>query len=165
LVAAVLWAIGAAWTKHLTLPEGKSVSAAAQMLTGGAMMLVPAFVLGDLHRVDWGHLKLLPVASFAYLVVFASLLAFTSYVWLIHREPVSKVASYAYVNPVIAVVVGYFLGSEPLTWKTAMGSALVLVAVFAVTSRSKEERTSELEAPAEEISKLELAEVVHPKAE
>jgi drug/metabolite transporter (DMT)-like permease len=78
---------------------------------------------------------------------------------------VSKVASYAYVNPVIAVVVGYFLGSEPLTWKTAMGSALVLVAVFAVTSRSTEERTSELEAPAEEISKLELAEVVHPKAE
>jgi drug/metabolite transporter (DMT)-like permease len=102
------------------------------MLTGGAMLLVPAFVLRDTQKVAWFALSLRPLAGFAFLVVFASLLAFTSYVWLIKREPLSKVASYAYVNPVIAVLVGHFLGAEPLTVRTLVGSGLVVVAVFSV---------------------------------
>jgi drug/metabolite transporter (DMT)-like permease len=136
LIAAILWAVGAVWSKRLDLPKSKSMSAATQMITGGAMLLIPAFALGDVHRVHWSSLTLPPLAALLFLITFASLMAFTSYVWLIHRQPVSKVASYAYVNPVIAMFVGHFLAAEPLTIRMLGGTALIIISVVLVTART-----------------------------
>ena len=78
----------------------------------------------------------------------ASLLAFTAYVWLMQHEPMSKIATYGYVNPVIAVFVGYFLGGEPLTRQTLAGTTLVLIAVFTVISNRREKQAEEVSVQA-----------------
>jgi hypothetical protein len=86
--------------------------------------------------------------SLGYLIFMASLLAFTAYVWLMQHEPMSKIATYGYVNPVIAVVVGYFLGGEPLTRQTLAGTALVLISVFTVIANRREDHRAPVSARA-----------------
>jgi drug/metabolite transporter (DMT)-like permease len=70
-----------------------------------------------------------------YLIVFGSLLAFTAFVWLLAHMPATRVSSHAYVNPIVAVALGYFAAGEPITWRLAAGSALVLVSVFLILRR------------------------------
>ena len=135
LLSAALWAFGSTWTRHLQLPESKSMSAAVQMLVGGLLLFAPALISGEFSRVAWSQVGMRSLLSLGYLIFLASLLAFTAYVWLMQHEPMSKIATYGYVNPVIAVFVGRLLGGEPLTRQTLLGSVLVLLAVFMVTSK------------------------------
>jgi len=148
LLSAVLWAFGSLWTRRLLLPESKSMSAAIQMLVGGLLLFIPAAISGEFSRVIWSQIGARSLLSLAYLIFMASLLAFTAYVWLMQHEPMSKIATYAYVNPVIAVFVGYFLGGEPVTRQTLAGTALVLISVVTLISKRREQEPGPVNARA-----------------
>jgi drug/metabolite transporter (DMT)-like permease len=137
LVAAFTWSVATILTRRLTLPASKPMSAAAQMLVGGIQLLVLAALMGEfkgfhLEAVSW-------TAWFAllYLIVAGSIVGFTAYIWLLHYESPTKVGTYAYVNPVVAVLVGYFLGGESVGLRTLFGSLLVLVSVITISTMPK----------------------------
>jgi drug/metabolite transporter (DMT)-like permease len=133
IIAAVSWAIGSAVTRKLPLPASKAMSSGAQMLVGG--VLLTSLALG-LHEFRGFRLQSVSVGAWlalAYLIGAGSILAFTAYVWLIHHESPTKVGTYAYVNPVVAVILGYFLGGETVGLRTICGTALVLVSVVVIT--------------------------------
>jgi drug/metabolite transporter (DMT)-like permease len=137
LVAAFCWSVATILTRRLTLPASKPMSAAAQMLAGGVQLLVLAALTGEfagfrVQAVSW-------TAWFAllYLIVAGSIVGFTAYIWLLHYESPTKVGTYAYVNPVVAVLVGYFVGGETIGLRTVFGSVLVLVSVVTISTMPK----------------------------
>ena len=133
IFAAFSWSISTVLTKRLPLPESKPMSSAAQMLSGGVMLVVASGLAGNFRgfrpqAITWGAW-----VALAYLIIFGSIIGFTAYVWLLHHESPTKVGTYAYVNPVVAVVVGYFLGGEALGPRTVLGTLCVLVSVVLIT--------------------------------
>ena len=133
LGAEISWSFGTVLSKNLYLPESKLMSSGGQMLTGGLMLLLISFAIGELH--PFPHISLRAGAAIAYLIVAGSLVAFTAYMWLLGRMPTTKVASYAYVNPVVALAFGWWLGGESITPTTLVGTALVLVSVVLLLRR------------------------------
>ena len=120
--------------RKLPLPAAKPMSSAAQMLTGGALLILASSVLGEYRGF---HLQAVSTGAWmalAYLIVAGSIVGFTAYVWLLHYESPTKVGTYAYVNPVVAVAVGYFLGGESVGPRTLLGTLLVLVSVIVITT-------------------------------
>lgn len=140
LIASLSWSTAAILTRKLPLPASKPMSSAAQMLAGGVLLTLVAGFLGEFH--DFHARDVSPNAWFAlgYLIVAGSIVAFTAYVWLIHHESPTKVGTYAYVNPVVAVVIGYFLGGEVVGSRTLLGTLLVLVSVVVITTMPVKKR-------------------------
>jgi drug/metabolite transporter (DMT)-like permease len=131
LLGALFWAAGTVTSRHLDLPRQLSMSAGLQMAWGGGFLLLLSAATGELrslpglaHRWDW-HLAF----AMVYLIVFASIVAFTAYVWLIARDPTTRVASYAYVNPLVALLLGWLIAQERPTPLQYAGAALVLAGV------------------------------------
>lgn len=135
LAGGVGWCLGTVWSKKLPLPESKPVTAGASMMIGGAVLLLLSGGFGELH--PWPHVSRTSALALAYLITFGSLVAYTAYVWLLGRMPASTVASYAYVNPVVAVVLGYFVAGEVITLRMGAGAALVLLSVFLILRISR----------------------------
>jgi drug/metabolite transporter (DMT)-like permease len=136
VVAATSWSVGSALTRKLPLPASKPMSSAAQMLSGGVLLTLIAGALGEFHGFHLRTVSRGAWIALAYLVVAGSIVAFTAYVWLIHHESPTKVGTYAYVNPVVAVALGYFLGGEAVGPRTLLGTLLVLVSVVVITTAS-----------------------------
>jgi drug/metabolite transporter (DMT)-like permease len=132
--AALSWSVASALTRKLPLPLSKVMSSGAQMLAGGGFLALAAAGLGELRGFDPGGVSLRAWLSLLYLIVPGSIIAFTAYVWLIHRESPTKVGTYAYVNPVVAVLLGYFLAGEPLDLRTVLGTVCVLISVVLITT-------------------------------
>jgi drug/metabolite transporter (DMT)-like permease len=124
------WASGSVLAQRLRLPDSKTISAGAQMIIGGAMLLASAGVAGELGSVH--AVPATAVLAVAYLIVAGSLMAYTAYVWLLDRMPATQVSSYAYVNPVVALLIGYLLGREAFGLRELGGSVLVLGSVAAI---------------------------------
>jgi drug/metabolite transporter (DMT)-like permease len=141
ILAAIAWSIASVITRKLPLPPSKPMSAAAQMLTGGLMLTLAAAAFGEFHNFHPSTITAPAWWSLLYLIIAGSLIGFTAYVWLIHHESPTKVGTYAYVNPVIAVVIGYFLGGEPLGLRTILGTLCVLISVIVITTQSKKPTT------------------------
>jgi len=139
IVAAVSWAVGSALTRKLPLPSSKAMSSGAQMLTGGVLLAMVSAALGEFRGFRVQAVSLKAWLALAYLIVAGSIIAFTAYVWLIHHESPTKVGTYAYVNPVVAVLLGYFLGGEGLSLRTIIGTLLVLVSVVVITTTPKKQ--------------------------
>src|ERR1700758_4394382 len=133
LFAAVSWSIASALSRKLPSPTVKAMSSAAQMFAGGVLLTIVAALLGELRGFHPEAVSAKAWFALAYLIVAGSIMGFTAYVWLIHHESPTKVGTYAYVNPVVAVLVGYFLGGEPLGPRTILGTACVLVSVLVIT--------------------------------
>ncbi len=131
----VSWAVGSILSKRLSLPEVQSVSAGAQMLCGGVMLLIASLAFQEWHAVVMPS----PAALFGlvYLIVAGSLAAFSAYVWLLKRMGPTRVSSYAYVNPVVALTLGYFFGGERFGASAMAGSALVLGSVFLILRKAE----------------------------
>ena len=127
---AVLEALGTVLTKKLPLPESKPMTAGASMAIGGVALLLLSAAFGELH--PWPHISRSSALAVAYLITFGSLIAYTAYIWLLSHTPASKVASYAYVNPVVAVVLGYFFAGEVITPRMLVGAVLVLLSVYLI---------------------------------
>jgi drug/metabolite transporter (DMT)-like permease len=137
VIAAVGWSIASALTLRLPLPKSKVMSSGAQMLAGGVLLGLTSAALGEFRGFHVASVSGAAWIALAYLVVAGSVVAFTAYVWLLHHESPTKVGTYAYVNPVVAVLVGYFLGGEPLGTRTVLGTLLVLVSVVVITTAKK----------------------------
>jgi drug/metabolite transporter (DMT)-like permease len=137
IVAAISWAVGSALTRKLPLPSSKAMSSGAQMLAGGVLLTLTSAALGEFRGFRVQAVSLKAWLALAYLIVAGSIIAFTAYVWLIHHESPTKVGTYAYVNPVVAVLLGYFLGGEALSLRTIIGTMLVLVSVVVITTTPK----------------------------
>src|SRR5271155_5412115 len=112
LVASVSWSLASAFSRMLPLPASKVMSSGAQMLAGGVFLALTSAGLGEYHNFHLSNVSRGAWLSLLYLIVAGSIIAFTAYVWLIHHESPTKVGTYAYVNPVVAVLLGYFLGGE-----------------------------------------------------
>lgn len=134
LLSGVSWSISTVLTRKLPLPSSKLMSSASQMLAGGVLLAVAAAGLGEFRGFHPSAVSRGAWFSLLYLVVAGSIVAFTAYVWLIHHEPPSKVGTYAYVNPVVAVLLGYFLGGEELGLRTILGTLLVLMSVLVIAA-------------------------------
>jgi drug/metabolite transporter (DMT)-like permease len=134
MIAAVSWSVAAVLTPRLALPPSKVMSSGAQMLAGGILLLLTAAALGEFRNFHPAAVSLRAWISLIYLIVAGSIVAFTAYVWLIHHESPTKVGTYAYVNPVVAVFIGYFLGGEALGLRTILGALFVLISVVVITT-------------------------------
>ena len=139
IVAAIGWSVGSALTRKLPLPSSKAMSSGAQMFAGGVLLMITSAALGEFRGFRVQAVSLKAWLALAYLIVAGSIIAFTAYVWLIHHESPTKVGTYAYVNPVVAVLLGYFLGGEGLSLRTIVGTMLVLVSVVAITTTPKKQ--------------------------
>jgi drug/metabolite transporter (DMT)-like permease len=129
LIAPIAWAFGSIWSKNRDLPS-PFMSAAGQMITGGAMMLLAGLVTGEqFHAVP----TLKGTLSVLYLMTFGSIIGFTAYVWLLHHVRPTLAGSYAYVNPVIAVVLGAWLANEQFTAHDLGAMVVILLGVVAIT--------------------------------
>lgn len=128
LGAEISWSLGTVLTQRLAVPESKTMNAGWQMLLGGLMLFVFSGTVGELRpfpTITWSA-----AGSILYLIVAGSLIAFTAYVWLLGRFAAPVVASYAYVNPVIALALGHWLAHEVIDSRVVLGSALVLAGVL-----------------------------------
>ena len=137
LVASVSWSVASALTRKLALPAAKTMSSGIQMLAGGVFLTLVAAVLSEFRGFHVQGVSRAAWLSLAYLIVAGSIMGFTAYVWLIHHESPTKVGTYAYVNPVVAVVIGHFLGGEAIGPRTILGTMFVLVSVIVITTTPK----------------------------
>ena len=130
LAGGTAWSLGAVLTRSLPRPKSLPLAAGAQMMLGGAVLLALSQATGELH--SFPHISLRAGLALSYLIVAGSLLGFTAYVWLLARMPATQVASHAYVNPLVAVALGYFVAGEALTTRMVLASALVLASVLLI---------------------------------
>jgi drug/metabolite transporter (DMT)-like permease len=137
LVAAISWSVAASLSRKLPSPAAKVMSSGIQMLAGGVLLMLAATLLGEFRGFQVYAVSRGAWLALAYLIVAGSIVGFTAYVWLIHHESPTKVGTYAYVNPVVAVLVGYFLGGEGIGARTIVGTLLVLVSVVVITTTPK----------------------------
>jgi drug/metabolite transporter (DMT)-like permease len=132
VAAAVMWAGGSVASTRLALPSDPFVSGGWQMLLGGGVCLLTGALVGELGDFQPAEFSSRSLVAFAYLVVFGSWLAFTAYAWLLQNAPVSRVATYAYVNPVVAIALGWAILDEAVTATTFAGAAVIVASVAAV---------------------------------
>jgi drug/metabolite transporter (DMT)-like permease len=133
IVAAMSWSVASSLARKLPLPASKAMSSGAQMLVGGVFLALTAAALGEFRRFQPGTVSPGAWLALLYLIVPGSIIGFTAYVWLIHHESPTKVGTYAYVNPVVAVLLGYFLAGEALGLRTILGTLCVLISVVVIT--------------------------------
>jgi len=128
--AQIAWSFGTVFSQTLRAPASKILTAGAQMTLGGLMLLFCAWLTGE--TTPWPHISATAAAALVYMIVAGSILAFTAYAWLLARMPATVVSSYAYVNPVVALAIGYWLGNEAINRNIMIGTALVLVSVVLI---------------------------------
>ena len=134
LVASISWSLGSVLTRKLPLPASQAMSSGAQMLAGGVWLAVAALVLGETRGFDPTTVSPHAWLALLYLVVAGSIAAFTAYLWLIHHDSPTRVATYAYVNPVVAVLLGYIAAGEPLSVRTLAGAPCILLSVLVIST-------------------------------
>jgi drug/metabolite transporter (DMT)-like permease len=146
--SSLAWAIGSLYSRTAPQPSRPLVSAGMQMLAGGAILAVVSGASGELSSFSVGAVSLESWLGLAYLVVFGSLIAFTSYMWLLRNAPTTLVGTYAYVNPFVAVLLGTVVLGEPLGWRTLVGGGIVIAAVALIVRapRTKPEPAATPEA-------------------
>jgi drug/metabolite transporter (DMT)-like permease len=133
IVASISWSVASVFARTLPLPPSKIMSSGAQMLAGGVFLALTAASLGEFRNFHPSTVSRGAWFSLLYMIVAGSIIAFTAYVWLIHHESPTKVGTYAYVNPVVAVLLGYFLGGEALGPRTILGTLFILISVVVIT--------------------------------
>lgn len=134
LFASLSWAVGSLYSRRAGLPSSPLLATAMEMLTGGLLLLLAGLIAGQAAALDLGRISLQSVVALGYLIVFGSLVAFTAYVWLLRVTLPAQAATYAYVNPVVAVFLGWALGGEPLTARTLLAAAVIIGAVVIITA-------------------------------
>ncbi|HSU17723.1 drug/metabolite exporter YedA [Longimicrobium sp.] len=138
LVGAFCWAAGSLYTRTAPLPRNVLLGAAMEMLAAGAVLLAAGLVSGEGARLRWSAIDAVAIASVAYLAVFGSVVAFSAYAWLLGNCPATRVATYAYVNPVVAVLLGWWFADEALTARTVGAMAVIVAGVVIVnTARAR----------------------------
>ncbi|WP_137993038.1 EamA family transporter [Streptomyces vilmorinianum] len=137
IAATLSWSVGSFSSSRIPMPANPFTASAYEMVAGGLAGLVVGLLRGEQHGLDLAAVSTRSWAALAYLIVFGSLLAFTAYAWLLQAAPLSLVATYAYVNPVVAVVLGALVLNEALTWPIVLGGAIVVGGVCLIVSTER----------------------------
>ncbi|MGX4585951.1 drug/metabolite exporter YedA [Paenibacillus chitinolyticus] len=141
LLASVSWSIGSLYSRKAKLPESPLLSTALQMIIGGALLLIAALVLGEWSGLQPSTITLRSYAALGYLIAFGSIVSYTAYIWLLkHAEPV-LVSTYAFVNPVVAVFLGWSLAGEQLSPNSLTAAVFIIAAVVVITLSRKGKST------------------------
>jgi len=133
LVAALSWAAGSLYARHAQLPAVPLLGTAMEMLTGGALLLLASVLTGEWGRLHVAAMSPRSLLALGYLVVFGSLVGFTAYVWLLRNTTATRASTYAYVNPIVAVFLGWALAGESLTWQTLLAAAVIVASVVLIS--------------------------------
>jgi drug/metabolite transporter (DMT)-like permease len=131
------WSLGAVLSGRITLPASRPLTAGAEMMLGGAGLLVISAASGELHPLP--HMTLRAVYALMYMVIFGSIIAYTAYVWLLGRFSVTRVSSHAYINPVVAMALGYFVAGDVITFRSLFASILIVLSVFLILTVPRNE--------------------------
>jgi drug/metabolite transporter (DMT)-like permease len=129
VIAAILWAAGSVYARSAELPEDASTAIGMEMVAGGLLLVISAAIAGEFRDPLLLHPSAASVWAFAYLVVFGALLGFSAYLWLLRVAPIARVSTYAYVNPVVAVALGWLFLREPIGSHTIATGAAILASV------------------------------------
>ena len=150
LIAACSWATGSFLSPRMTMPSDPLVSTAWQMVAGGAALLVGGVIAGEPLDLGLGHASAKSLFALAYLITAGSWVAYTAYAWLLQNAPISQVSTYAYVNPLVAVVLGWAILDEQLAVGMLAGAGLVVASVAAIVTRESGPRKAAAAARARE---------------
>ncbi|GAB1487821.1 drug/metabolite exporter YedA [Opitutaceae bacterium] len=142
IMACALWSLGSIVSRHAKSGAPPLVAASLQMLGGGAGLTVAALAHGDFARVDLGAITPHAWISFIYLIIFGSLVGYSAFAFLIKHSQPARVATFAYVNPVVAVFLGWFFLDEPITARTLVASAIIITAVMIITLQKAKPKAS-----------------------
>jgi drug/metabolite transporter (DMT)-like permease len=132
LVGSLSWAAGVVVSPRLKLPSDALARTAVPLVCGAVMLLIAAGVTGEFQATHWSSISLRSVFGLGYLITFGSIVAFTAYTWLLQQCPPALVATHTYANPVVAVLLGWFLAAEPLTMRLALASVAILGAIVLI---------------------------------
>ena len=135
VLASMAWAIGSLYAKYADKPESPLMTAAQQMITGGAILSLAGLLLGETSTFEWSKVSMRSLMAFAYLTLIGSLVGFTAYAWLLKATTPARASTYAYVNPVIAMFLGWALGGETLTGRMLVAAGIIVLGVVIITTR------------------------------
>lgn len=145
LFGSLSWAAGSLYARNAPLPHAPLLGTGMQMLAGGAALLVVGLATGETAHLDLGHASTRSIAAVIYLIIFGAIAGYSAYTWLLRVVPAAKVATYAYVNPVIAVILGWALAGEPLGARTLLAAAVIVGSVAVITAaRPRVARTPDI---------------------
>jgi drug/metabolite transporter (DMT)-like permease len=130
----ISWAVGSLYSRQASLPQSTALGMAMQMLAGGGLLLLAGTITGEWPTLDIGAISAASAGAILYLIVFGSLIGFTAYMWLLRVVPPARVATYAYVNPVVAVLLGWLVLGEPVSARTSIAAAIIIGAVALIVS-------------------------------
>lgn len=133
-LAATSWSLASILTRKLDLPSSRALNSGSQMLIGGILLFFVSALFGELPRFHPAAVSLSAWLALLYLIVAGSILGFTAWLWLMQHESPTKVGTYAYVNPVVAVIIGALLGNEQIGLRTVVGTLCVLLSVVVITT-------------------------------
>jgi len=141
LVAASAWAGGSVYSNRRPIKASTSMAAGMQMLAGGSLLVILALVASDFQRLSLSNASWVSIAGLFYLIVFGSLIGYTAYSWLLRNVAPARAATYAYVNPIVAVLLGWFIAREPLTPRMLIAAAVIVGSVVLITTFGHEPAT------------------------
>lgn len=133
LIAALLWSIGSLYSRKAPVPSSAFLNTSMQMIAGGILLIVLGFTTGESSKLNISDITARSFLSLGYLATFGSLIGFSAYIWLLKVSTPSKVTTYAYVNPVVAVVFGWLLAGEELSIRTILASTVIIGSVIIIT--------------------------------
>jgi drug/metabolite transporter (DMT)-like permease len=133
LLSATAWAIGSMYATRATVPDSPMLSISMQMLAGGVMLFLAGSVAGEWNELAFDAVSTKSGLALLYLTFFGSLVGFTAYSWLLGNVSPSMASTYAYVNPVVALILGWSLGGEVITIPMLLASAIIIVSVIIIT--------------------------------
>jgi drug/metabolite transporter (DMT)-like permease len=153
IVASLAWACGSLYSKHGEMPSSPMLGVAMQSLAGGVILLLVALFTGEFRGLHLGAISLRSWLALGYLIGFGSGVGFSAYIYILHKSTAARVATYAFVNPVVALFLGWLIASETITLRTILAAAVILTAVILVITaphRAPAPRTAPVPAAAGE---------------
>lgn len=132
LFGAVSWALGSIYSRHAPAHQSVFLMTGMKMLTGGFLLLLVGTAAGEWSQLDVGSISAKSWFALAYLIVFGALIAFTAYIWLLKNTTLARASTYAYVNPIVAVLLGWSLASEPMNSRVVAAAAVIVAGVVIV---------------------------------
>lgn len=140
----ICWALGSVYSRYAPLPRSPFMASAIEMMAAGVFLAATAFALGETRGFDPAAVSRQSALAVAYLVVFGSLIAYAAYVWLLHNTTPARVSSYAFVNPLVAMLLGVWLGNESFGLTTLIAAGLVIGSVVLITLERRRRPAVEL---------------------
>lgn len=139
LLGTLSWSIGAVYSRVAKLPKSPALSAGLELIVGGFLLVTCGLLMGEGSRLQLEAISLRSILGLLYLIIFGSVITFTAYVWLLNLTSATRVATHTYVNPVIAVFIGWAIAGESLSMQTFLATLIIIISVYLVLGRAKRE--------------------------